>query len=163
MTSDTMSLSCQISCFPPDCIKENIRQLALGELLVQKKNQTKNVYFINLLYRTFQGHKAFIYISSKVIIFFPIDITLTVLFCVFSSSLSHWKLQKSLWQTKHFTSIPVQSGSSMSSSEEQRMCQSQSSVQWLSCSSPSKPSIKCIAAIICLTIASLEGCGAPLC
>lgn len=66
-----MSLSCQISCFPPDCIKENIRQLALGELPVQKKKSDKNVYFINLLYRTFQGHKAFIYISSKVIIFFP--------------------------------------------------------------------------------------------
>lgn len=37
MTSNTMSLSCHISCFPPDCIKENIQQLALGELLVQKQ------------------------------------------------------------------------------------------------------------------------------
>lgn len=68
MTSDTMSLSCQISCFPPDGIKENIQQLALGELLVQKKNQTKNIYLIYLSYHTFQGHKAFIYISPKVII-----------------------------------------------------------------------------------------------
>lgn len=37
MTSDTMSLSCQISCFPPDCIKQNIQQL--GELLVQRKKK----------------------------------------------------------------------------------------------------------------------------
>lgn len=48
MTFDTMSLSCQISCFPSDCIKENIQQLALGELLVQKKKKSDKEHLFNL-------------------------------------------------------------------------------------------------------------------
>lgn len=152
MTSDTMSLSCQISCFPPDCIKQNIQQLALGELLVQrkKKNQTRNIYFIYLLYHTFQRHKSFIYISPKVIIlqfFFSLALHFHWHYCFiwgflsffFPSSFSHWKPQKSLQQTEQFPFIPVQSGPSVSSSEGQRMCQPQSSARWLSCSSSSSP------------------------
>lgn len=48
MTSDTMSLSCQISCFPPDCIKQNIQQLALGELLVQRKKKSDKEHLFHL-------------------------------------------------------------------------------------------------------------------
>lgn len=149
MTSDRMSLSCQISCFPPDCIKENIWQLALGELLVQKKLRQQTSISLIFCIVPSNGTRQ-------------IDITPTAFFLLPSAP---GNPRSPSGRLEHFTFIPIQSGPCVSSSEEQKTCQPKSSLQWLSCYSPSvsKPSKKFIAAIICLTIASLAGRGALLC
>lgn len=101
MTSDTMSLSCQISCFPPDCIKENIRQLALGELLVQKKLRQQTSISLMFCIVPCKGtiHLCLSHLRLLFDNFFhcQIDITPTAFF---PSPLSYWEHQNSLWQTR---------------------------------------------------------------
>lgn len=104
-----------------------------------KETQTTNIYFINLLYCTFQRHKAFIYISPKVIILYFFSIVKLalhlLLFFLLPSATGNPRSPSGRLSILPF--IPIQSGPSTSSSEEQRMCQSKSSLQWLSCNSPS--------------------------
>lgn len=86
-----MSLSCQISCFPPDCIKENICQLALGELLVQKKlrQRTSNSLIFYIVPSNGTRHLSISHLRWLFYLFFfhwQIDVTPTAFFLLPSAA-----------------------------------------------------------------------------
>lgn len=162
-----MSLSCHISCFPLDCIKENTQQLALGELLVQKKLRPRTSISLIFCIVPSNGtrHLSTSHLRWLFYIFFPLS-NWHYTYCFFSFSpqpletpeapLADW----AFYHSSSFSQVPLPAAPKSKGCANPRAVCSGCPATPLLLLNPLK---KCIAEIICLTIATLAGRGALLC